>query len=339
MGFYQRKKWAINSMNNAIDRQTAIMRTVPESLAGERIDQALSQLFPDYSRSRLQQWLKNGQIQVDGQQWRAKDKVQGGEQISLVAVQPAEEQWQAEAIPLEIVYEDDQLLVINKPAGLVVHPAVGNRAGTLLNALLHHAPELASVPRAGIVHRLDKETSGLLVVARTLQAQKSLVEQLQARAFLREYDAIVQGRLTAGGSVDAPIGRHPVDRKKMAVVKSGKPAVSHYRIKERFRAHTWLTVRLETGRTHQIRVHMAYIRHPLLGDPAYGGRLQIPRGCSEALQQQLHGFQRQALHARELGLMHPASGESMHWQADLPADMQTLVSVLRADYQASEGEP
>ncbi len=270
-------------------------------------------------------------MRVDGKSMRPKDKLQGIEQIELEPVVEPEQRWEAEAIPLDIRYEDEQLIVLNKPAGLVVHPAAGNRAGTMLNALLHHAPELASVPRAGIVHRLDKETSGLLVVARTLQAQTALVAQLQARSMTREYRAVVSGVMTGGGTVEAPIGRHAVDRKRMAVTPSGKPAVTHYRVVERFRGHTHIKVRLETGRTHQIRVHMAHIRYPLVGDPVYGGRLKLPKGCSEALRQVLRGFHRQALHAGRLGLEHPGSGLAMEWEAELPEDMCRLLEALRND--------
>jgi 23S rRNA pseudouridine1911/1915/1917 synthase len=232
-------------------------------------------------------------------------------------------------IPLDIRYQDDQLLVINKPAGLVVHPAAGNPDGTLQNALLHYDPALASLPRAGIVHRLDKDTSGLMVVARSLAAHKSLVEQLQARSVHREYLALVQGQVTAGGSVDAPVGRHPRDRLRMAVVPSGKPALTHYRVLERFPAHTLLLVRLETGRTHQIRVHMASIHHPLVGDPLYGGRARVPRGASDGLRDALSDFRRQALHARRLELRHPATGEAVAWEAEMPADFAGLLDALR----------
>ena len=247
--------------------------TVPLDFAGKRLDQALATLFNDYSRARLQQWVRDGLVTVDGNCWQVnKDKLCGGEVIEGVAELPQETRWQPQAIELDVIYEDAHILIINKPPGLVVHPAAGNRDGTLLNALLHYAPELQHVPRAGIVHRLDKDTSGLMVVARSLTAQKHLVEQLQARRMAREYDAVVFGALVAGGSVDAPIGRHPVDRKRMAVVEQeskGKPAVSHYRVQERFKDFTHVSVRLETGRTHQIRVHMTHIRHSLVGDPVY----------------------------------------------------------------------
>lgn len=307
---------------------------IPDSLAGQRLDQALAQLFSQYSRSRLQQWLKQGCVRVDGRQMRARDKVFGGEQIEIEAVHESQGEWQAEPIELDIVFEDEALIVLNKPAGLVVHPAAGNPEGTMLNALLHHDPQLANVPRAGIVHRLDKETTGLLVVARTLETQKQLVEQLQARRFLREYQAVANGVLTAGGTVEAPIGRHPTQRKRMAVVENGKPAITHYRVAQRFRAHTWLRATLETGRTHQIRVHMAHIQHPLVGDPTYGGRLRLPKGASEALIETLRGFRRQALHASKLGLQHPLTGEMLQWEQALPADMANLIAALQQDLAA-----
>ena len=300
-------------------------------MAGQRLDHVLAELFPEFSRSRLQQWIKEGKVLVDNNQLRSKDKVKGGESINITVINKQEVEALPEAIPLHIVYEDDQLLVIDKPAGLVVHPAVGNRDGTLLNALLFHAPELSTVPRAGIVHRLDKNTSGLLVIARTLTAQTSLVAQLQARTIEREYDAIVNGVIISGGVVDAPIGRHPVDRKRMAVVASGKPAVTHYRVAERFRGHSHLKVRLETGRTHQIRVHMAYIHYPLVGDPVYGGRLRFPAGISDILRNYLKDFHRQALHASRLKLVHPKTTEIMQWQSPLPRDMTELLAVLRED--------
>ena len=303
-----------------------------------RLDQALAEVFSEYSRSRLSQWLKAGLVRVNGEQRRGRDKVWGGEQVEIQAELEEQTDWQAEAIPLDIVFEDAHLIVINKPAGLVVHPAAGNPAGTLVNALLHHDPALGTMPRAGIVHRLDKDTSGLLVVARTLPAQKSLVEQLQARQLLREYEAVVTGVMTAGGTVDAPIGRHPVQRKRMAVTPNGKPAVTHYRVVERFRAHSWIRCRLETGRTHQIRVHLAHIHYPLVGDPVYGGRLRLPKGCGEALAGTLRGFRRQALHAGRLGLTHPQSGKSLERKARGPADMEHLLAELRVDAEAARRE-
>lgn len=307
--------------------------TVADEWSGERVDQALAKLFPDYSRSRLQTWLKGGQILIDGEVKRAKDKVLGGESVELKVVLSSENVWEAENIPLDIVYEDEHLLVINKPANMVVHPAAGNFNGTMLNALLHHAPELEAIPRAGIVHRLDKETSGLLVVARTLTSQKLLVEQLQARTFLREYDAIIRGSVTAGSTINQRIGRHPINRKRMAVNDKGKTAITHYRVNERYRLHTKLTVKLETGRTHQIRVHMAYINHPLLGDPVYGGRFRIPAASDDDFVEALKSFKRQALHARHLGLIHPATNEFIEWEVEVPQDMIDLQNVLRLDFE------
>jgi len=307
---------------------------IPVELDGKRLDQALAVLFHEFSRSRLQQWIRDGQVRVDAQLLRPRDKVFAGQRVSLQAVLTPEGQWEAQPIPLTIVHEDSQLLVIDKPAGLVVHPAAGNASGTMLNALLHHAPQLENLPRAGIVHRLDKDTSGLLVVAKDLACHKALVAQLQAREFRREYLAVVVGVMTAGGTVDAPIGRHPVQRKRMAVVERGKPAVTHYRVEERFRAHSLVRVTLETGRTHQIRVHMAYVHFPLLGDPVYGGRLKLPRGCGPGLVEALRGFRRQALHAARLGLVHPHSGEYLEWESPLPADMQGLLAALRSDLEA-----
>ena len=307
--------------------------TVPDEWSGDRVDQALAKLFPDYSRSRLKVWLKDGQILVNGEVKRPKDKVLGGEQVELKVVLGSDSVWEPENIPLDIVYEDEHLLVVNKPPGMVVHPAAGNYNGTMLNALLHHAPELEAIPRAGIVHRLDKETSGLLVVARTLTAQKLLVEQLQARTFLREYDAIIRGSVTAGGTINQPIGRHPINRKRMAVNDRGKAAITHYRVNERYRLHTKLTVKLETGRTHQIRVHMAYINHAILGDPVYGGRFRIPAASDDEFVEALKAFKRQALHARHLGLVHPATNEFIEWEIEAPQDMQDIQNVLRRDFE------
>ncbi|ERS91262.1 23S rRNA pseudouridine synthase D [Halomonas sp. PBN3] len=300
-------------------------------MAGQRLDQAAAELFADFSRERLKAWIKAGELTLDGQVAKPKDKVYGGEWLRLATEVEDDTRFEPEDIPLEVVYEDDQVLVIDKPPGLVVHPAAGNPDGTLLNALLHHDPALAAVPRAGIVHRLDKDTSGLMVVARTLAAQTALVEQLQARTVSREYDAICVGVMTAGGTVDAPIGRHPKDRKRQAVTASGKPAVTHYRVVERFRAHTHVRCRLETGRTHQIRVHLAHLRYPLVGDPVYGGRLKLPAGASSTLKEILRDFPRQALHARKLAFVHPGSGETVSFRAPLPDDLLMLLDYLRDD--------
>ena len=304
---------------------------IPQALAGRRLDQALAELFPDYSRSRLQLWLKAGKVLLNRQPMVAKYRVVGGEQVSIQAELEIETEVQAQDIPLDVQYEDEYLLVLNKPAGLVVHPAAGNRDGTLQNALLHYDPQLAALPRAGIVHRLDKDTSGLMMVAHNLTAHKSLVEQLQARTVHRTYLALVHGALTAGGTIDAPLGRHPRDRLRMAVVESGKQAITHYRVLERFPAHTLVQVNLETGRTHQIRVHMAHIHSPLVGDPLYGGRLRIPRAASPALRDALSGFRRQALHASRLELIHPASGEAVSWEVAMPEDFSQLLDVLRSE--------
>lgn len=308
-----------------------LQATVPFTEGGKRLDQVLVVLFPDYSRAKLQEWIKQALVTVDGQLKKPRDKVLGGETININVELPNQELWQAQAIPLDIVYEDEAILIINKPIGLVVHPAVGNPDNTLVNALLNHAPELAQVPRAGIVHRLDKDTSGLLVVAKTLPAHTHLVKQLQARTVKREYQAIVTGTLIAGGTIDAPIGRHPVQRQKMAVLDFGKPAITHYRVVERFPAHTRIKVLLETGRTHQIRVHMASIKHPIVGDLTYGGRLQLPKHASEELQQALREFKHQALHAQRLGLIHPVTNEYKEWHVSLPEDMQHLLEILRKD--------
>ena len=307
---------------------------VPAGAAGQRLDQVLAALFPDFSRTRLQQWLRAGHVSVDGRSPRARDKVWGGEHITVTAMVEEEVPWRGEAMPLDILYEDRALIVLNKPPGLVVHPGAGNREGTLVNALLHHAPELANVPRAGVVHRLDKDTSGLLVVARTLASHTHLVAQLQARTVKREYFAIVVGVMTAGGTIEATVGRHRSERTRMAVVQGGREAVTHYRVLERFRGHSYLRVNLETGRTHQIRVHMAHLHYPLVGDPTYGGRLRIPAGSSSALQEALRHFKRQALHAGLLGLIHPESGAALQWEAPLPDDMQKLLEALRSDAEA-----
>jgi 23S rRNA pseudouridine1911/1915/1917 synthase len=298
---------------------------IPLEYAGLRLDAALARLFPEHSRSRLQAWMKEGRVTVDGAAADAKRKVWGGEQVRVQALVPvADTTHRAEAIALPIVHEDEHLLVIDKPAGLVVHPGSGNWSGTMMNALLHHAPRLAEVPRAGIVHRLDKDTSGLLVVAKTLAAQTDLVRQLQARTVKRHYLALVHGDVALSGSVDAPIGRHPVHRTKMAVFKhggAGRDARTHYAPRERFAAATLVECRLETGRTHQIRVHMTSIGHPLVGDTVYGKRKSVDA--------RLDAFPRQALHAWRLALIHPATGVEASWEAPLPEDFSALLSALR----------
>ncbi|MCX2983198.1 23S rRNA pseudouridine(1911/1915/1917) synthase RluD [Halieaceae bacterium IMCC14734] len=296
---------------------------------GLRLDQAAAELFPDYSRSRLQEWIRSGALSCDGEQVRPRDKVREGAVLELLAELEAEVSWLPESIKLDIVYEDASILVVNKQAGLVVHPAVGHRSGTLVNALLSYYPELVNLPRAGVVHRLDKDTSGLMVVARSLTAHADLVRQLSERTVKREYMAVCIGAMTGGGRIDVPLGRHPRDRKKMAVVAGGKEAITHYRVAERFGHHTAISVRLETGRTHQIRVHMAHQHYPLIGDPTYGGRPRIPRGAEQPLIDGLRGFPRQALHARALGLIHPQQQELCEWEVPLPADMDELLGLLR----------
>lgn len=317
-------------------RRITLAAQIPLTAAGQRLDQVLAELFPDYSRSRLQLWVRAGEVLVDGAQRKAKERVLGGEQIQISAELEEATGVIAQDIALEIVYEDQDLLVINKPAGLVVHPAAGNPDGTLQNALLHYDPSLNTVPRAGIVHRLDKDTSGLLVVARNLTAHQSLVAQLQARSVKREYLALVWGLLTAGGTVDAPVGRHSTDRKRMAVNSFGKPAITHYRIEARYRGHTLVRVNLETGRTHQIRVHMTHLRYPLLGDPVYGGRPRVPAGMTPTARAAVLGFNRQALHATRLSLRHPANDEIMEWRAPLPADMVEIINILEDDIEGIE---
>ncbi|WNW11944.1 23S rRNA pseudouridine(1911/1915/1917) synthase RluD [Pseudomonas sp. DTU_2021_1001937_2_SI_NGA_ILE_001] len=310
---------------------------VPSESGGQRLDQVAAQLFAEYSRSRLVTWIKDGRLTVDGQVLRPRDTVHGGSVLHLTAEQEAQGEWVAQDIELDIVYEDEQILVINKPAGLVVHPAAGHADGTLLNALLHHVPDIVNVPRAGIVHRLDKDTTGLMVVAKTLQAQTQLVNQLQSRTVSRIYECVVLGVVTAGGKIDAPIGRHGQQRQRMAVMEGGKPAVSHYRVLERFRSHTHVRVKLETGRTHQIRVHMAHVGFPLIGDPVYGGRFRIPPAASPTLVESLKTFPRQALHARFLELDHPATGQRMRWESPLPEDFVWLLSLLKQDREAFVG--
>lgn len=308
-------------------------RAIPAELAGLRLDQALARMFPEYSRSRLKEWLLAGSITLDGAPKRPRDAVAGGEIVSLQPQADVGVRAEPEPITLHVVFEDENLLVVNKPAGLVVHPGAGNPAGTLMNGLLHHAPTLEQVPRAGIIHRIDKQTSGLLLVAKTLQAHTSLVRLLADREISRHYLAVCNGVLTGGGTINEPIARHPVDRKRMSIRQGGKPAVTHYTVIERFRAFTYISVRLETGRTHQIRVHFAHRRHALVGDPVYGGRLALPKGASEELIQMLRRFKRQALHAARLDFVHPVSGERLEFEVTPPDDFQELLAVMRQDAQ------
>lgn len=309
---------------------------VPLSAAGRRFDQALAEMFPAYSRSRLSGWIKAGAATLDGAPAAPRQLLRGGERVELDVELETEVHSQPEAIALTIVYEDADLLVLDKPAGLVVHPGAGNPAGTLLNGLLHHDPQLAELPRAGIVHRLDKDTSGLMVVAKTLPAMTALVEMLSRHDVERQYEAVVLGSLVAGGTVDAPIGRSMGDRLRQAVRddESGKHAVTHYRLRERFRAHSLIQCNLETGRTHQIRVHLTHVGHPLVGDPLYGGGLKLPRRATPELVAALRGFRRQALHAERLAFTHPVSGEALAFTAERPADMTALIAALRDDLAA-----
>ncbi len=309
---------------------------VPVAMGGQRVDQIAAQLFAEYSRSRLQNWLKSGALTVDERRVKPKDKLIGGEWLHLEAALEVFSEWVAEPVDFPIHYEDDDILVINKPAGLTVHPGAGNPGGTLLNGLLHRYPDMAVVPRAGIVHRLDKDTTGLMVVAKTVEAHTELVRDLQKRDISREYEAICKGVMTGGGQVDEPIGRHPTLRTKMAVRPGGKPAVTHYRVLKRFAHHTFVRLKLESGRTHQIRVHMDHIHYPLVGDPVYGGQFSFPRNCPDELKGALQGFTRQALHAKALGLAHPISGEWMEWEIDLPEDMQSLLAVIARETPSTE---
>jgi 23S rRNA pseudouridine1911/1915/1917 synthase len=322
-----------------MDTEEPDIRHIPRGQAGERLDRALANLFPEYSRTRLQEWLKAGHLQVDGMSPAPRTPVTGGEAVMLdpgiaEAVDPTLDA-RGEPVDFEIVHEDEAIIVVNKPAGLVVHPAAGHRGGTLQNGLLNHDPALAAVPRAGIVHRLDKDTTGLMVVARTLAAHNRLVAQLHERAIVREYRAIVAGVPVAGDTIDAPLGRHPRDRQRQAVLRrGGRPAVTHFRIERKYRAHTDVRVRLESGRTHQIRVHMQHANLPLVGDPVYGGRPQLPRAPAAGLRAALEGLRRQALHAARLELAHPTAGDWRSWEAPLPADLQHVLEGLAADLDA-----
>jgi len=309
---------------------------VPAAAGGRRFDAVLAELFPEYSRSKLAAWIRSGDVLLDGRRVRPRDPVRGGEAVRLQAVEEVQTRALPEDIALAVLHEDEAVIVVDKPPGLVVHPGAGNPAGTLVNALLHHDPALANLPRAGIVHRLDKDTSGAMVVARSLQAHTALVAQLSARQVHRQYLAVVVGALVSGGTADAPIDRHPRDRIRMAVREDGRDAVTHFRLRRRFRAHTALECRLETGRTHQIRVHMAHLKHPIVGDPMYGGPLKLPKGATPALVEALRGFRRQALHAETLEFAHPLSGEPLRCTAPVPADLRALLRALAEDTRAHE---
>lgn len=305
---------------------------IDETQAGKRFDQVLSELLPEYSRNQHKQWILEKAALLDQQAVKPKEKVKLNQEITLETQLKPQAIAKAQDLPLDIIHEDDDILVINKPAGFVVHPGAGNQDSTLLNALLHHHKNLELVPRAGIIHRLDKDTTGLMVIAKTVQAHNKLIEAMQNREIKREYEALVNGTMISGGNVNAPIGRHKTKRTQMAVTSHhGKSAVTHYRIAEKFRAHTHLRIQLETGRTHQIRVHMAHIRHAIIGDPVYGDRLKLPKGASEEFIAALKGFKRQALHAIQLSLEHPVSGEALSWQSELPRDIQDLIVQLKND--------
>jgi 23S rRNA pseudouridine1911/1915/1917 synthase len=314
---------------------TPLQATIPDAAAGRRFDAVLAELFPEFSRSRLAAWIKSGDARLDGREVRPRDPVRGGEAVTLNVELDVQTHSEPEDIALDVLYEDEHVIVINKPAGLVVHPGAGNPAGTLVNALLHRDPSLNTLARAGIVHRLDKDTSGVMVVARTLPAHTALIEQLSSRQVHRQYLAVVVGALVSGGTANAPIDRHPRDRIRMAVREDGRDAVTHFRLRERFRAHTLLECRLETGRTHQIRVHMAHLKHPIVGDPLYGGPLKLPRGATEDLIAMLRGFKRQALHAETLEFAHPVTGEPVRCSAPVPDDLKQLVRALHDDTAAA----
>lgn len=319
-------------MTQALDGQMRRV-TINDLLAGHRIDRALADVLPEFSRSRLRQWIEDGRVLLNGAPCQPKDKVWGGDDVLLTPTLEPVGRCVPQEMPLDIVFEDEHLIVVDKPTGLVVHPAVGHADGTLQNALLFRFPELDWLPRSGLVHRLDRDTTGLMVVARTLRAHKSLVDQLQRRDVHREYRALVNGTLVAGGRIEAPVGRHPVHRIRMAVVEGGRMAVTHYQVLERFDGLTLLSVKLETGRTHQIRVHMAHLHHPLVGDPLYGGRPRPPKGAGPRVSAAITGFPRQALHATALGLNHPATGRPMHWQVPLPGDLLELLELLRQEHR------
>jgi len=306
---------------------------IPARMTGERIDAAIAQMLPEYSRSKITAIIKAGDALINQQNFKPKEKSKGDEVVEIIFKQSENTNWIAEDIPLTVVFEDEDIIIINKPVGLVTHPGAGNWQGTLANALLFYDPGLAKLDRAGIVHRLDKNTSGLMVVARSEKAQKHLVEQLQTHTVSREYSAIVYGHMIAGGTIDEPIGRDSKDRVKQAVTEAGKDAITHYRVIDRFAHHTHVKAILETGRTHQIRVHLSHLGYPLIGDPMYGGKIRFPKKANEILKSALKGFDRQALHAKKLTLIHPIGGETMSWKAPLPADMLALLDVL-AEFDA-----
>ncbi len=325
---------ADNHTSSSTATRLSLQFQLDETYLGQRIDQVAATIWSDFSREKLKQWLKERHLFVNGNSVKPKYNCEGFELLTLEVELEAQTRSLPEDIPLDIVYEDEDIIVVNKPVGMVVHPGAGNSSGTLVNALLHHYPKSAELTRAGLVHRIDKDTSGLLVVAKNLEAQFSLSKQLAKKTVYRVYDLIVYGNVIAGGTVDEPIKRHPVDRVKMAVLPGGKDAVTHYNVKERFQHFTRIQARLETGRTHQIRVHFSYIGFGLVGDPVYMPRVRVPAGATELLDETLRGFRRQALHAAELGLKHPRTGDEMLFKAPWPADLATLVDVLRTENKA-----
>lgn len=320
-----------NRQDNKSSHKIDLEFEIPTSYSGKRVDQVIAQLLTDYSRARIQAWLLAGDLTVNGQQVKPRDKVVGGEAVRLSTVVEAAGAWEAEDIPLTVVYEDEDLIVVNKPIGLVVHPGAGVHAGTLVNALLHHYPELAALPRAGVVHRLDKNTSGLLIVARSIKAHTHLVKMMAKREIHRTYVAIVNGVMTSGGTVDAPLARHPHQRLKRAVIEGGKEAVTHYRVLERFAMHTYIQCELETGRTHQIRVHMAHLGFPIVGDTLYGTNSKLPPHLSDEEKSQLKQFKRQALHATHIAFAHPVTGEPIELDVPMPEDMSAILGLLHKE--------
>ena len=325
---------ADNHNSESTATRLSLQFQLDESFLGQRIDQVAAIVWSDFSREKLKQWLKEGHLLVNGNTVKPKYKCEGHELLTLETELEAQTASQPEDIPLNIVYEDNDIIVINKPVGMVVHPGAGNHTGTLVNALLHHYPKSAELTRAGLVHRIDKDTSGLLVVAKNLESQFSLSKQLARKSVYRVYDLVVYGNMIAGGTIDEPIKRHPVDRVKMAILPGGRDAVTHYNVKERFQHFTRVQARLETGRTHQIRVHFSYIGFGLVGDPVYMSRVRVPAGASELLSDTLRGFKRQALHAAKLGLIHPRTGEEMMFEAPWSEDFAELVNVLRSENAA-----
>lgn len=313
-------------------QQIQLTTIIHESQLGKRLDQALAQLFTNYSRSHIKEWILGNCVQVNGKiSNKPKKKVLGKEVITIAAPEKTSDLWEPQNIKLDIIYEEDDILVINKPRNQIVHPGAGKNHGTILNALLHHYPPIANVPRAGIVHRLDKNTTGLMVVAKNIRAHNKLTQALQTHKITREYEGVVIGTIISGSTITQPIARHPTKHTKMAVHPMGKLAVTHYRIIQHFRAHTHLRLRLETGRTHQIRVHMSHIKHPLVGDPLYSCCLRLPKYASKTLINAMSAFDRQALHATTLRLYHPISGSQMEWHAPLPLDMTNLIDALKSD--------